>query len=91
VKTPSKSVNGKIPRDLDYATPLNCKQTFNHACNDFPADSARCFRWFIRFSAFLYYKPENDRQTELTYKGWRASTGNHQSLVLTRANNAGNP
>jgi hypothetical protein len=39
--------------------------------------SGRCLRSFVR-------KPENDEYET-------HSTGNHQSLVLTRANNAGNP
>jgi hypothetical protein len=52
-----------------------CKQTSNHAIST--TDSGRCLRSFIR-------KPENDEYET-------HSTGNHQSLVLTRANNAGNP
>jgi hypothetical protein len=53
----------------------SCKQTTNHAIST--TDSGPCLRSFIR-------KPENDEYET-------HSTGNHQSLVLTRANNAGNP
>jgi hypothetical protein len=46
-----------------------CKQTSNHAIST--TDSGRCLRSFIR-------TPENDEYET-------HSTGNHQSLVLTRA------
>jgi len=64
------------------------KQTSNHACNDFDHRQQALLRSFIACSLL---EAGNDCQTELMYKGWRTSTGNHQSLELMRAKKAGTP